>query len=118
MTGRHFNRLRKLCSESALKNVIIVTNMWTGDFQDINEAREKELSSQIFKPALEKGAQMIRHHNTVQSAHIIIRRVFENRPLVLRIQPELVDERKEFAYTTAGKDLESGGLIGQPRTEL
>ena len=118
ITGRNFDLLCKLCGESALKNIIIVTNMWTGGSQDINEAREEELSSQIFKPALKMGAQMVRHHSSVQSAHKIVRRFFENRPLVLQIQRELVDERKDFMDTAVGKDIEFGGQIDRHRAEL
>ena len=96
---------RKLCGESTLRNVILVTNMWRVDSQGINEAREKELSSKFLKPALDKGAQMARHHNTTESAHDIIRRIVANRPVVLQIQRELVDERKDIIDTAAGESI-------------
>ena len=92
---------RKLCGESTLKNVILVTNMWTRDSQDTDEAREKELSNRFFKPALDKGAQMARHHNTTQSAHAIVRKIVKNHPVTLQIQRELVDERGGVVHTTA-----------------
>ena len=53
--------------------------------------------------AVFKGAQMIRHHNTVESAHDVVRRVMANRPVVLQIQRELVDERKDIVDTTVGE---------------
>ena len=93
---------RKLCGESTLKNVVLVTNMWKEDSRAVNEAREKELSGRFFKPAIDKGAQMARHHNTVQSAHDIIRGIMKNHPLVLQIQRELVDEHKDIIDTAAG----------------
>ena len=96
---------RKLCGESSLKNIVLVTNMWNEDPQNVNEAREKELSGKFFKPALDKGAQMVRHQNTAQSAHDIVRRIMNNHPLVLQIQRELVDERKEIIDTAAGESL-------------
>ena len=96
---------RKLCGESTLKNVVLVTNMWGADPHDVSEAREKELSNKFFKLALDKGAQMVRHHNTLQSAHGIIRGIVGNRPLVLQIQRELVDEGKSIIETAAGESV-------------
>ena len=94
---------RKLCGESTLKNVVLVTNMWEEGPQDINEARERELSHRFFKPALDKGAQLLRHHNTAESAHDILRKIMGNHPVVLQIQRELVDERKDIINTAAGE---------------
>ena len=120
ITGRNFNLFRKLCGESTLKNVVLVTNMWGVDPQDISEAREEELSSNFFKPALERGAQMARHYNTPQSAHDIIRRIMGNRPVVLQIQRELVDEGKDIIGTAAGESInaELKELIRRQQAEL
>ena len=101
VTGRNFNMFRKLCGESTLRNLVLVTNMWGEDPQDVNEAREKELSSRFFKLALDKGAQMARHDNTIQSAHDILRSVPNKNPVVPQIQRELVDESNAFITGTA-----------------
>ena len=77
--------------------------MWGVDPQDVNEARESELSTKFFKPALDLDARMARHHNTVQSAHDIIRTIMDNHPVVLQIQRELVDEGKDIGDTAAGE---------------
>lgn len=79
--------------------------MWDGDSQDINEARERELFGNFFKPALDKGARMVRHHNTVKSAQNIIRKIAKNQPVALRIQRQLVDGRINIIDTAAGKAL-------------
>ena len=105
IAGRNFNLFRKLCGESTLKNVVLVTNMWKGDSQGVNESRESELSGNFFKSALDKGAQMARHHNTPQSAYGIIRKIMKNHPVPLQIQRELVDERKDIINTAAGESL-------------
>ena len=120
ITGRNFNMFRKLCGESTLKNVILVTNMWTRDPQDINEARERELSSKFLKTALDLGAQMVRHRDTIQSAHDIVRRIMKNQPVVLQIQRELVDERKSIINTAAGESVsnELKELIRRHQAEL
>ena len=100
---------RELCGKPTLKNVVIVTNMWGGCSTDINEARERELRDKLFKPAIERGAQMAPHNNTVQSAYDIIRTIIRStkrhRPGPLQIQNELVIKRKDIVETTAGKTI-------------
>ena len=96
---------RKLCGESTLKNVVLVTNMWQVDPLDTNEAREKELSRKFFKPTLDKGAQLARHHNTTESAHDILRKIMYNHPVALQIQRELVEEGKDIIETAAGESI-------------
>jgi len=94
---------RELCGDSSLKNVILVTNMWGEVTEDVGETRERELTTNFFKPVLDKGAQLARHHNTTKSAHDIVRRIMENRPITLQIQRELVDEGKNIIDTAAGE---------------
>lgn len=103
IAGKNFKIFRDLCGEKSLKNVVLVTNMWGGVSVEVGEARERELSSDFLKPALDKGARMVRHHNTQQSTHDILRRIMNNHPVVLQIQHELVDERKDVVNTSAGK---------------
>jgi len=93
---------RELCGDSSLKNVVLVTNMWGEVSEDVGKAREKELTTNFFKPVLDKGAQLVRHHNTTQSAHDIIRSIMKNQPVVLQIQRELIDEGKDIIDTAAG----------------
>ena len=95
--------LDELCGDTALKNVVIVTNMWDAVSREVGEARENELSGKFCKPVLDQGAQMVRHYNTTESAHDVVRRVMKNHPVVLRIQRELVDEHKDLIDTSAGK---------------
>ena len=103
IAGRNFKIFRELCGETSLKNVVLLTNMWSEVPRGVGETRERELASAFLKPALDKGAQMARHHDTEQSAHDVIRRIMNNHPVVLQIQRELVDERKNIASTAAGE---------------
>jgi hypothetical protein len=86
---------RELCGETSLRNVLLVTNMWGSMSHEVGEARERELASTFLKPALDKGARMVRHHNTEQSAHDVIRRIMNNHPVVLHVQCKIVDEYKD-----------------------
>jgi chromosome segregation ATPase len=103
ITKRNFGMFRELCGEETLKNVVLVTNMWGEVSLDVGEAREEELVGEFLKPVLDKGAQIARHHNTIESAHDIIRRIMKNRPIALQIQRELVDEGKNITDTAAGR---------------
>jgi DNA repair exonuclease SbcCD ATPase subunit len=100
---QNFRMFRDLCGDKTLKNVVLVTNMWDEVSLNDGVAREEELSSRFFKPALDKGAQMARHLRTALSAHDIIRRIVKNHPVALRIQEELVDEHKDIDATAAGE---------------
>ena len=107
ISTRNFKMFRKLCGDSTLKNVVIVTNMWGEVDPKVGGAREVELMREdiFFKPVLEKGAQMARHANTASSAENILRLVLDNHPLPLRIQRELVDEHMDIVDTSAGEEL-------------
>ena len=98
---------RKLCGDSTLQNVVIITNMWGEVDPQVGGAREAELMREgiFFKPVLDKGAQIARHENTATSAQNIICRVLDNHPLPLRIQEELVNEHKDISETGAGEEL-------------
>ncbi|KAF7789639.1 hypothetical protein EIP86_000585 [Pleurotus ostreatoroseus] len=105
---RNFNMFRKLCGDETLQNVVIVTNMWGEVTPERGAAREQELRTDevLFKPVIDKGAQMLRHENTLQSAHAILWHLINNRPQALRIQRELVDEGKDITQTAAGEELD------------
>ena len=100
--ARNFNMFRELCGDEALENVVLVTNMWGEVSPEEGQDRENQLTSKFFKPVLDKRAQMIRHLNTAQSAHNIIRGIVKNRPVVLQIQRELVDKHMDISATAAG----------------
>lgn len=110
VSRRSFNVFRKLCGDGALKNVVIVTNMWNKVRPVEGEARELELmkSDRFFKPALDKGARVFRHDNTTLSAQNIICSVLGNTPMPLAIQYELVDLSRHFHSTGAGREILHG----------
>lgn len=102
---RNFKMFRELCGESTLRNVLVVTNMWSQVALDLGEMREKELEDNFFKPVLAKGARMLRHEGTQESSHRILRYLIHNQPATLLIQEELVNEHKNIVETSAGSEL-------------
>lgn len=105
MDVRNFGVFRKLCGEQTLKNVVIMTNMWSKVTPEEGEARERQLSAQFFRPAIDKGARLLRHVGTIESARAVVRAILDNQPLTLQIQEELVDQHKAFSRTSAGEEI-------------
>ena len=102
---KNFQVLRELCGERTLKNVVLMTNMWGKVSPKQGASRERQLKNRFFKAAIDKGAQMRRHDGSAESAHEIIRDILKNQPAVLKIQEELIDERKEIGDTAAGAEV-------------
>ncbi|PCH42115.1 hypothetical protein WOLCODRAFT_137708 [Wolfiporia cocos MD-104 SS10] len=96
----------KICGEEAMKNVMIVTNMWNNVEQPVGEAREEELRTRFFQDAVLHHARMSRHNDTRESAHQILKSMLANQAEVLRVQTEMVDENKTVLETGAGVELE------------
>lgn len=106
MTGNSRTNIRmfkRLCGEDTLKNVVIVTNMWGKFPASAEEVREQQLRTDelFYKPILDRGGVMLRHDNTEQSAREILRHLIRNHPEALKIQKEIVDEKKDVTQTQA-----------------
>lgn len=104
---RNFKMFRELCGETTLKNVVIVTTMWSEVAAAKGAARETELATntKFFKSAIDKQALLLRHDNTLSSAQRILSHIIHNQPLSLRIQEEVVTEGKDISQTAAGEEL-------------
>ena len=121
VAGRNFRMLRDLCGDPALEGVVLVTNMWGEIPQEDGEELEEQLISKYFKPALDKGASLARHLNTVESAHDIIRGIMRKRLQVpLQIQREIVEEGMGVRDTAAGEAIneELNDQIRRHRAEM
>jgi hypothetical protein len=107
ISTRNFRMFRKLCGDDTLKNVILMTNMWGEVSEEVGATREAQLSQDdmFFKPALQNGAKLLRHYNTPESAKNILKCIISNHPEALRIQRELVEEKKAISETGAGEIL-------------
>lgn len=104
---RNFGIFRELCGERTLRNVLIVTTMWSEVDPEVGEERERELASndKFFKSVLEKGARMVRYFNTRESAHAILRHLINSKASTLQIQHEIVNEHRDLAHTSAGAEV-------------
>ena len=84
---------------------MFMTNMWGKVDQDVGAAREQQLAADFVRPAVDNGARLLRHYDTTESAHGIIREILNNRRAALQVQQELVDEKREFDQTTVGEEI-------------
>lgn len=98
----------KLCGDNALRIAVVVTTMWDGRDVGELETREHQLrtSPQLFEPFLAKGAKLLRHDNTTDAVHRILKEVISMKPLPLKIQEELVVEKRRLIDTDAAVYLE------------
>ncbi|KAG9121609.1 hypothetical protein FRC07_002368 [Ceratobasidium sp. 392] len=105
---RNFRMFRKMCGTDSLKNVVVVTNMWSQPPTETELAREIELrdGEDFFQDILSEGAQMVRHSEpTRESAYDIIRCVLGKAPVVPELSRQIVDEGKDLDKTDAGLSL-------------
>ena len=95
---KNFRMFRQLCGDSALQNLVIVTNMWGEVSPEKGQEREQELANNVkfFKNARDKGANMCRHDNTMESALGILRGIMRKQPVLLGIQDEMVNQSKNI----------------------
>jgi DNA repair exonuclease SbcCD ATPase subunit len=105
---RNLKMFRDLCGDEPMKNVIFITTGWKlcndSGRSEIAIQKENQLATErlFWEPMLRRGAQMARFEDTKQSAVEIVMKLVPKRPIVLQIQHELVDERKDLIDTTAG----------------
>ncbi|KAF8595023.1 P-loop containing nucleoside triphosphate hydrolase protein [Ceratobasidium sp. AG-I] len=92
---RHFRSFQNICGRHAMKNVIIVTNMWEQVDLETGSAREDELrfSPKLFKPAMDDGARMMRHYNKVESSRELVGQLLGRDAVGLQLQEELMVQR-------------------------
>ena len=109
ISRRNFGMFRSLCGEKTMQNVLIVTNMWGEVPDSVGATREAELktSPALFKPVIDQGARMVRHHNTLCSAQDALQHLVSNTPVAIQIQAEIVEQHKGVEHTAASAVLET-----------
>jgi len=110
---KNLEMFQALCGDSGLSNVVLATTMCdqasTPEELSKAEAREEELCAnpKYWADMLELGSQTFRHDNSVASASRIIEHILQlPTTVVLKIQREMVDEKRSLNQTVAGKRLQ------------
>lgn len=94
-TIKNYRLLRTLCGDIAMENVVIVTNKWEVVSSDEGTREELELQKKHFKDAMDRGARMRRHDNTLASAQRILLELLCSKDPQTRFQDELVAQLDE-----------------------
>lgn len=115
--SRHsFHIFRKFCGDTSLRDVLIVTNKWSGEESNDGEARGHKVSQkdEFFGPAIDKGARMLCHDGSQASAHAILRHLINRDSNIPPVQGDSFDQRTKTTHTTTGTDAvhELTGQVG------
>ena len=98
----------QLCGPDALKNVILTTTFWDQVNTDIGSKREAQLSSEFWAGMIAQGCRVARLEPRERETAWKIIDMFDftaSRRNVLKIQTEMVDEKKALHDTSAFKML-------------
>lgn len=107
---------RELCGDDSatLKNVIFATNRWDLlESEEVGIRRQNELENdpRFWEPMCKKGSKVRRYEGTTESAMELIQLIMSNTPQPLKIQQELVDDRKPLSETGAANAPFSASVI-------
>lgn len=106
---RNLKMFQELCGESPMQNVVLVTTGWGTMTKAGNRNKAEEHERQLqedpmfWKGMIKLGARTNRFEDNKTSALRILESFENNRPVTLRIQRELVDEKKQLVDTAAGQ---------------
>lgn len=113
---RNLRMFQQLCGSNNLSSVVLATTHWTnlltGDSIPEAQGREREgelMNTDKFWGAMVKrGSRVVRHDGTRPSALNIISSIIDRRQrVVLDIQTQLIDQRRNLDDTTAAQALQS-----------
>ncbi|KAF1995328.1 P-loop containing nucleoside triphosphate hydrolase protein [Amniculicola lignicola CBS 123094] len=97
-----FEIFKKICGETALNNVLLVTSRWKEVNPTTGAERERQLKEKFWAYMLGHGSNMSRFHGDRPSAVSLVSQLLQKDTVVLQLQKELVDEGKQLDDTAAG----------------
>ena len=103
---KNLEMFRKLCSDEALRNVVIGTTKWDKVKLEKGQQREQELKDTDWKEMLQRGSVIMRVDADPSSVWEIINRILKNnRVELVRIREELLELQRLIPETEAGRIL-------------
>ena len=93
---------KKICGESPLENVLLVSSRWNEVDESLSAAREQQLRDDFWAFMLSKGSTMARFYGDEGSAIGIASQLISRQSIMLELQRELVQEGKTLERTNAG----------------
>ncbi|KAK3070300.1 hypothetical protein LTR53_000895 [Teratosphaeriaceae sp. CCFEE 6253] len=105
---RNLKMFKDLVGPDPLQNVVLATTRWgqarkSGELE-LAESKEHQLKTEeaFWAPMVHRGSRVARFEDTRDSALQLILSLVDQRPVVLQIQSELVDQKKKLIDTAAG----------------
>ena len=98
----------ELCGSDGLANVILTTTFWSQVIPDVGSQREEQLKSEFWAEMIRHGCKVARFDPwSYETAWKIIDLldVAAPRPHALKVQIEIVDEKKNLSKTSAFGEL-------------
>jgi hypothetical protein len=105
---KNLRMFKELCGEECLGNVVLATTHWKKENLKVQQSREEQLRTNQDKWSfmISKGSKMFRQDRGATSAVEIVRYLVSRQStVILTIQRELVDEKKDLDKTGAGKEV-------------
>ncbi|KAF3051883.1 hypothetical protein E8E11_011085 [Didymella keratinophila] len=101
---RYLEMFTQLCGKRNLENVILLTTMWS-DLRDQEKGmeRERELRQEYWDEMENHGSTVRQFHGNEAMASALVCRLQRKHGIVLEVQEELVDQRKQLDQTKAGR---------------
>ncbi|KAF8712399.1 50S ribosome-binding GTPase, partial [Rhizoctonia solani] len=100
---RALSLFQKICGSQAMRNAVIVTNMWSIPRDPQQEVRENQLKSEYFRSAILDGAKVARRGGTgPESARAVLGLLLNCAPVMLALQEELAIRQLPLDETEAG----------------
>ena len=101
---RNLKMFEELCGSDGLANVILTTTFWSQVIPDVGFQREEQLKSDFWAEMIGHGCKVARFDPwSYETAWKIIDllNVAAPRPHALKVQMEIVDEKKNLSKTSA-----------------
>ena len=81
---------------------MLVTTRWNEDEESLGAQREQQLRTEFWAYMLHHGSTMTRFYGDRDSAVAMASQLLSKQTIVLELQREIVDEKKQLKDTTAG----------------
>jgi len=94
-----FEILKRICGDASLRNVMLVTSMWSQIDEKTGSRRETELRKNYWPYMLDRGSSMNRFYGHRPSAIAVVSQLLTKVPVVLSMQLELLNNGNRLENT-------------------
>ncbi|OXV09206.1 hypothetical protein Egran_03027 [Elaphomyces granulatus] len=107
---KNLRMFKQLCGKDNLGSVILATTHWINVSESVGQARTNELmeTRDFWGGMIEIGSKVVKHDGSKESARLIVSNLFDRKShVILYIQRQLIDEKRNLNDTDAAQALQS-----------